>query len=98
MIVPTNVRMSFILSPEQQKQKTDLNSLDEKLTQYNENVIQSLHVVKEVQKKLILYNDINQKVTRKHCAQSNLEKLLPYQFKKNEMFFWGFESGAYPKP
>ena len=38
-----------ILTPEQQKQKTDLKSLDEKLTQYNEKVIQSLHVVKEIQ-------------------------------------------------
>ena len=41
-----------ILTPEQQKQKSDLNSLDEKLTQYNENVIQSLHVVKEIQKEI----------------------------------------------
>ena len=38
-----------ILTPEQQKQKTDLNSLDEKFTQ---NVIQSLHVVKEIQKEI----------------------------------------------
>ena len=38
-----------ILTPEQQKQISDLNSLDESLTQYNENVIESLHVVKEIQ-------------------------------------------------
>ena len=40
------------LTLEQQKQKTDLNSLDEKLTQYNENAFQSLHVVKEIQKEI----------------------------------------------
>ena len=41
-----------ILTPEQRKQETDLNSLEEKLTQYNENVIQSLHVNKKVQKEI----------------------------------------------
>ena len=68
-----------ILTPEQQKQMTDLNSLDEKLTQYNEDVIQCLHVVKEIDSlkrdQLKSYTEALRSVTWKNYYGTNSRKM-----------------------